>query len=150
MTYCKTEKTSNISSTKKPEAAREAKVLASWKYIKPKDISVSHKYDEGREWKFFTKCKCKATNKRGLFQLTHLYIEHNDDHWKMDKKVEANLTKVKDDPSHAITLGPPAVTTLEPTSGAEDEGEMTFTGAWYTPALPNDSPNDKEDFSPAD
>jgi hypothetical protein len=26
---------------------------------------------------------------------------------------------------------------------------MTFTGAWYTPALPNDSPNDKEEFSPA-
>jgi hypothetical protein len=26
---------------------------------------------------------------------------------------------------------------------------MTFTGAWYTPALPIDSPNDKEDFSTA-
>jgi hypothetical protein len=41
------------------------------------------------------------------------------------------------------------VTTLEPTSDSKDEDEMTFTGAWYTPALPIDSPNDKEDFSPA-
>jgi hypothetical protein len=41
------------------------------------------------------------------------------------------------------------VTTLEPTSYREDEDEMTFTGAWYTSALPIDCQNDKEDFSPA-
>jgi hypothetical protein len=67
----------------------------------------------------------------------------------MNKKVEAILTKIHDDPSHAIPLGPPEVTTLEPASGPEDEEEMTFTGAWYTPALHIDSPNDKKDFSPA-
>jgi hypothetical protein len=153
-TYCpdKTEKTISVSSTKKPEpagAAREAKVLASWKFIEPRDISVSHKYYEGREWQFCTKCKCRETNKNGFFQLTHLDSEHNDDHWKTYNKVEANITKVNDDPSHAVTLGPLAVTTLEPTYGAEDEDEMTFTGAWYTPALQIDSSNGKEDFSPA-
>jgi len=63
--------------------------------------------------------------------------------------VEANLTKIHDDPSHAIPLGPPAVTTLEPTSGDEDEDEMTFTGAWFTPALPIDPPPVEDDFSPA-
>jgi hypothetical protein len=116
-TYCpdKTDKKSNISSTKKhepAEASREAKVLASCKYIEPKDISVSHKDDEGREWKFCTKCKCKAKNKKkkGFFQLTHLDSEHNDDHWKTYKNVEANITKLNNDPSHAIPLGPPAVT----------------------------------------
>jgi hypothetical protein len=148
----KTEKTSNVSSTKKPEpagSAREAKVLASWKYIEPKDILVSHKDDEGREWKFCTKCKWKAKHKKGFFQLTHLDSEHNDDHWKTYKKVEENFTKLNDNPSQAIPLGPPAVTTLEPTSGAEDEDEMTFTGALYAPALPIDSPNDKEHFLPA-
>jgi hypothetical protein len=112
-TYCpdNTEKTSHVSHTKKSEpsgAAREAKVLASWKYIEPKDISVIHKDEEGREWKFCTKCKCKATNKKGFFQLTHLDSEHNDEHWKTYEKVEANLTKIHDDPSHAIPLGPPA------------------------------------------
>jgi hypothetical protein len=30
-------------------APREARVLASWKYIEPKDISVIHKDEEGRE-----------------------------------------------------------------------------------------------------
>jgi hypothetical protein len=136
-TYCrdKTEKTSNVSHTKKPEpagAAWGAKILASWKYIEHKDISVIHKDEEGREWIFCTKCKCKATNKKGFFQLTHLDSENNDEHWKTLKP-----------------LGPPAVTTLEPTYGSKDEDEMTFTGAWYTPALPIDSPNDKEEFSPA-
>jgi hypothetical protein len=81
--------------------------------------------------------------------LTHLDGEHSDEHWKTYKKVEANLTKIHDDPSHAIPLGPPAVTTLEPTSGPEDEDEMTFTGAWFTPALPIDPPNIEDDFSPA-
>jgi hypothetical protein len=101
------EKTSNVSGTKKTEPAgddREVKVLASWKYIEPKDILVNHKDDEGREWKFCMKCKCKATNKKGFFQLTHLDSDHNDDHWKKYKKVEANITKVEDDPSHAIPL----------------------------------------------
>jgi hypothetical protein len=153
-TYCpdKTDKTSNVSGTKKTEpagAAPEAKVLASWKYIELKDISVSHKNDEGQAWKFCTKCKCKATNKKGFFQLTHLDSEHNDDHWNTYKKVEANITKVDEDPSHAIPLGPLAVKTLEPTSGSEYEDEMMFTGVWYTPDLPIDSPNEKEDFSPA-
>jgi hypothetical protein len=151
-TYCpdKTEKTSHVSHTKRYEpsgAAREARFLASWKYIEPKNISAIHKDEEGREWKFCTKCKCKATNKKGFFQLTHFDSEHTDEHWKTYQKVEANLTKIHDYPSHAIPLEPPAVTTLEPTSGPEDEDEMTFTGAWYTPALPIDSPNNKEDFS---
>jgi hypothetical protein len=142
----------HISHTKRSEpsgAAREEKVLASWKYIEPYDISVIHKDEEGHEWKFCTKCKCKATNKKGFFQLAHLESEHNDEKWKTYEKVEANITKINDDPSHAIPLGTPAVTTLEPTSGPEDEDEMTFTGAWYTPALPIDPPNNKDDFSPA-
>jgi hypothetical protein len=81
--------------------------------------------------------------------LTHLDSEHNGEYWKTYKKVEANLTKIHYDPSHAILLGPPVVTTLEPTYGSEDEDEMTFNGSWYTPSLPIDYPNDKEEFSPA-
>jgi hypothetical protein len=108
-----------------------------------------HKDEEGREWKFCTHCKCKATNKKRFFQLNHFNSEHNDEHWKTYKKVEANITKIHDDPSHSIPLGPPAVTTLEPTSGLEYEDEMTFTGAWFTPTLPIDPPNIDDDFFPA-
>jgi hypothetical protein len=82
--------------------------------------------------------------------LTHLDSKHNDEHWKTYKKVEANLTKIHDDPSHAIPLGPPAVTTLEPTSGDEDEDEMTFAGAWFTPALSIDPPPVEDNSPPAD
>jgi hypothetical protein len=80
--------------------------------------------------------------------LTHFDSEHNDEHWKTFKKVEVNvnLTKIHDDPSHAVPLGPPAVTTLEPTSGTEDEDEMTFTGAWFTLALPIDPSNIEDIF----
>jgi hypothetical protein len=81
--------------------------------------------------------------------LTHLDSEHNNEHWKTYKNVEANLTKIHDDPSHAIPLGLPVVTTLEPTSGDKDENEMTFTGAWFTPALPIDPPPVDDTFSPA-
>jgi hypothetical protein len=140
-TYCpdKTDRNSHVTHTKRSEpsgAPREARVLASWIYIEPKDISVIHKDGEGSEWKFCTHSKCKATNKKGFFQLTHLDSEHNDEHWKTYKKVEANITNKYDDPCHTIPLGTLAVTTLEPTYGPEDEDEMTFTGAWFTPALP--------------
>jgi hypothetical protein len=63
------------------------------------------------------------------------------------KRVEANLTKIHDDPSHAIPLGTPAVTTLEPTSGPKDEDEMTFTGAWYTPALFHETCSQEKELS---
>jgi hypothetical protein len=78
--------------------------------------------------------------------LTHLDSEHNNEHWKTYKKVEANLTKIHDDPIHAIPLGPPAVTTLEPTSGDKYEDEMSFTGAWFTTALQIDPPPVKDNF----
>jgi hypothetical protein len=80
--------------------------------------------------------------------LTHFDSEHNNEHWKTYKKVEASITKINDDTSHAIPLGPPAVTTLEPTSGDEDEDEMTLTGAWFTPALPIDPPPVDDNFPP--
>jgi hypothetical protein len=89
----------------------------------------------------------QSNKQKGFFQLTHFDSEHKNENWKTYKKVKANLTKIHDDPSHAIPLGPPSVTTLEPTSGDEDEDEMTFTGAWLTPALPIDPPP-VEDISP--
>jgi recombinational DNA repair protein RecT len=48
----------------------------------------------------------KQLTKNGFFKLTHSDSEHNDEHWKTYKKVEANITKIHDDPSHAIPLGP--------------------------------------------
>jgi hypothetical protein len=63
------------------------------------------------------------------------------------KKSEANLIKVEDDPIYVIPLGPPAVTTLEPTSESEDEDGMTFTGAWFTPVSPIDDPDNVGDYS---
>jgi hypothetical protein len=89
-----------------------------------------------------THCTCKATKKKGYFTLTHFDREHKGD-WKA-KKAEANLTRIEDDPSGKILLGPPLLTTLAPSDSdnVEDEDEMTFTGAWFTPAVPVDDSND--------
>jgi hypothetical protein len=52
--------------------------------------------------------------------------------------------KIEDDPSAATPLGPPVLTTNEPGSGTEDEDEITFTGAWYTPVVPLDDGGNNE------
>jgi hypothetical protein len=105
----KTDKTGSLSGPKKNEPddsapKREWKALASWKYIKPNDVSVIHKDDEGHEWKFCAKYMCKSTSNKGFFQLSHFDSDHKDDHWKT-KKAGTNLTKVKDNPSRDILLG---------------------------------------------
>jgi hypothetical protein len=111
---------------------REWKKLASWKYVEPKDVTKMHIDDNDKEWKCCTHCICKATGNKGIYQLSHLDSEHNND--KVSKKAEANLTRVEDDdPSAYIPHGPPAVTTREPTVDASNDDDIVFTGAWFTP-----------------
>jgi hypothetical protein len=82
---------------------------------------------------------------KGIFQLSYVDIEHNDDHWKINKD-KADIAKVEDDPRAAIPRGLPAVTTIEPMSESKDEYEITFTGAWSTPIVPID---ENDDYDPA-
>jgi hypothetical protein len=92
----------------------------------------THIDNNEKEWKFCTHYICKAKGKKGIYQLGHLDSEHSDD--KMSKKAEANLTIVEDeDPSASIPHGPPAVTNREPTVDASDDGDIVFTGTWFTP-----------------
>jgi hypothetical protein len=66
----KTEKTSNVSGTKKTEpagAAREEKVLASCKYIESKDISVNHKMMKDESRNVARNASAKQLTKRGSF-----------------------------------------------------------------------------------
>jgi hypothetical protein len=49
-----------------------------------------------------------------------------------------------------MSLGPPLLTTLAPSDSdnVEDEDEMTFKGAWFTPVVPVDDGNDGDRFFP--
>jgi hypothetical protein len=50
---------------------------------------------------------------------------------------------MEDDPSAEITLGPSMITTHDPSdSDVQDEDEMKFTGAWFTPVVPRDDGDD--------
>ena len=40
--------------------------LAAWKYVQPPDITVGLYDESGRQWKFCTKCKCRATQRQGI------------------------------------------------------------------------------------
>jgi hypothetical protein len=113
------------------------KPLASWKYIEPKYLTISHTDEDGGASKCCTKFKCKVTNKTGIFQLSHLDSEHVDNFRSLS--AQANLTSVND-PNGGIPAGPPLSTVLEPAPA--DENEMVFTGAWccqftLPPALRN-------------
>jgi hypothetical protein len=112
--------------------------MASRRYIELKDITKAHTYEGGKECKGCTHGTCKATNKKGFFTLIHFDSEHKEI-WK-SKQAEANLARIEDDPRVEIPLGPPLLTTHDPVDSddVEDEEKMMFTGAWFTPGLPDD------------
>jgi hypothetical protein len=131
-----------------PSDQYEYKPMASWKYIGPNDLTKAHTDEDGKEWKFFTHCTYKATKKKGYFTLTHFDSEHKGD-WKA-KKSEANLTRIEDDPSGKIPLGPSLLTTLAPSDSddVKEEDKMTFTGACLPPVVPVDDGEDGDRFFP--
>jgi hypothetical protein len=102
----------------------------------------SHKDGYGNEWNFFTKCTCKITDTKGIYQLSHDDNEHKGG--QIAQKAEGSLTKIGDNPSAAIPLGHPVLTTTEPGSGTGGEDEITFTSAWFTPVAPIDEGGNDE------
>jgi hypothetical protein len=102
------------------------KTLAAWKYIQPHGITKTYPDEEKKEWKFCTKCTCKATGKKVFFQLSHLDAEHKENY-----RPQANLSHV-DDPNYHVPAGPPLVTTKEPDEKEDDQDEIFFNGvsAW--------------------
>jgi hypothetical protein len=107
---------------------RVRKALASWKYIQPHDITKTYPYDDKKEWKFCTKCKCRATNKTGIFQLSHFDADHQDGF-----RQQANLSHL----NNGVPAGPPLVTTKEPDEKEEDEDEIVFTDSVWCCIVPN-------------
>jgi hypothetical protein len=84
-----------------------------------------------------TKCTCKATNKQGFYHLSHSDSERKNN-WK-STKAEGNLTNIEDNPSIAILLGSPVLTTTEADGAPNNEVEITFNSAWFPLVVPVDN-----------
>jgi hypothetical protein len=107
---------------------RVRKELASCKYIQPHDITKTYPDDDKKEWKFCTKCKCRATNKTGIFQLIHF-----DDYHQDGFRPQANLSHLND----GFPAGHPLITTKEPDEKEEDEDEIVLTDSVWCCIVPN-------------
>ena len=109
---------------------RPRKPLAAWKYIEPKDPSVAFVDDDGKEWKYCSKCVCKASGKQGFYTLSHFTDEHKTD---FKPKPQANLSGItaETDPNVQIPSLPPEVTSSESdVTDLLDPDRLIFTGAW--------------------
>jgi hypothetical protein len=92
------------------------------------DITKTCPDDDKKELKFCTKCKCRATNKTGIFQLSHVDAYH-----QYGFMPQANLSKLDD----GVPTGPPLVTTKEPDEKEVDEDEIVFTDSVWCCIVPN-------------
>ena len=145
--------------------------LAAWKYVKPVDVTVPRVDFNGKTWKFCSKCKCRATGKFGIYQLSHWESEHVDNYRHPRNNLganpasshdnvvappevplsvptiapEGNLSSVTD--PNLIQSGPPTITVRfdDVESASHEMDEIRFTGMWcapvYEPAEPPPCPN---------
>ncbi len=110
-----------------PPAAKRAKTtLPAWRYLEPRDLTKPLVDDDGRSWKFCTKCVCKKSGKAGMYLLSHFDSEHEDDWTPPPPSNESNMAAVD------VPLGVPAVTTTAPSDSPSDldDDPIEFQGAW--------------------
>jgi hypothetical protein len=50
--------------------------LADWQFICAANWTTPYVDNRGRSWKFCTHCRCRATQRMGMYQLTHFDSEH--------------------------------------------------------------------------
>jgi hypothetical protein len=107
-----------------PAAKKVKTAVPAWRYVEPKNLTVALVDDNGKNWKFCTKCVCRHSGKTGLYLLSHFDSEHKADF--VSPSNEGNLASVD------VPLGIPAATTRDPTSvsSEEDEDPIEFQGAW--------------------
>jgi hypothetical protein len=112
--------------TSEPAAKKIKTAIPAWRYVEPKDLTVALVDDNGKHWKFCTKCVCRQSGKRGLYLLSHFDSDHREDNFVPSTQHESNLASVE------APLGIPAATTRDPNSvlSEEDEDPIEFLGAW--------------------
>ena len=61
-----------------PASKKPKSDLPAWRYAEPKDLTKPLVDDDGRKWKFCTKCVCKKSGRTGMYLLSHYDNEHQD------------------------------------------------------------------------
>jgi hypothetical protein len=104
--------------------------LADWKYIEPKDNTKKYPDSKSKAWKWCSQCKCIATGRQGIMQLSNFEKNHVDGF--RQSKPTGMLASVAD-PDQGVPLSPPTFTTVEPDNEDEDQDGLVFTGAgmWH-------------------
>jgi hypothetical protein len=103
--------------------------LAAWKYLEPKDLTKPL-IEDGKEWKFCSKCKCRKTDRMGIYQLSHFDSEQIENYMP---PTQGNPASVQD----SVPLGIPAVTTKDPSAALHesDDDDIELVGAWCAPVI---------------
>jgi hypothetical protein len=105
--------------------------LAAWKCIEPKDSTKEHPDSNQKPWKWCSQCKCKATGRKGIMQLSHFDKDHVQGFRATEKTA---MMASFADPYQGVPLAPPTITITEPDDEEEDRDGLVFTGAgmWHS------------------
>ena len=125
--------------TKKPKKEKE-KELPAWRYLEPKDLTKALKDGDGREWKFCTKCKCKKSQKVGMYQLSHFDSDHIDNFVHPSSTSTSAPVPTKEGNLAAVT-DPSPIPSMpygDPPEDYDSSHDVTFMGAWCTPVDTSD------------
>jgi hypothetical protein len=140
---------------------RATRPLADWKYIRPADLTQAYVDNRGRSWKFCTHCRCRATQRVGIYQLSHLDSEHRSPDpgpsgpaatpipaitavasQNLPTAPSGNLTQVNN--PHAIPPDPPEMIIRSDTVVLDDDDDpdaIEFQGMWCVPVVGHDEAN---------
>jgi hypothetical protein len=104
--------------------------LADWKSIEPKDTTKKYPDSKDKACKWCSHCKCCATGRKGIIQLSHFDKDHVDG---FGKSKPTDMLALVTDPDQGAPLAPPTFTTVEPDNEDEDPDGLVFTGAdmWH-------------------
>ncbi len=108
-----------------PTGKKAKTALPAWHCVEPKDLSSALVDNNGKHWKFCTKCICKQSGTQGLYLLSHFDSEHKDDYTRPTPVNESSLASVE------VPMGIPVATTHDPTTAPfDDDHPIEFQGAW--------------------
>ncbi len=107
-----------------------------WKYVKPRDLTTPVTIND-KKWGFYTKYKCRATGRVGLYQLSHTDDTH-DPNWRP----EGNTLPAIADPDP--TPAPPHCLRFD----TPPDDDLVFIGINFAPVFPSSAqPHDeREDY----
>ena len=105
-----------------------------WKYIHPADPDQMMIGPDGKEWHFCKFCKCRRTEKVGMYTLSHSSRDHVENYQAAREATETpeapqgNLAGVEPDLSGPVQSG----LAKEAPNTSDDDDELTFVGpaAW--------------------